>query len=247
MEKDNTENKGLDNVTDEQELENVEGQKAKGFGAFLQGTKNTFDKAKKAAGQGYDFAKEKGSQAIQFCKDHSDVLLGIGGAIIAIGAGILLANRTENDDGYYSDPSDEYSYDKLNQMDYYELREEREKVRMDTQKYGDRWQSLLWRFDNVMRDKPHPMAEQIRSMSNEELQDELNAAREKNNAWYEDHKRDKRTYDEIRNDPEYQEHEREYDVFYQLMLEDQRRYAEANPDKVPYHSEHGWYLPEDDD
>lgn len=74
MEKDNIENKELDAVIDEQEPETAEEKKAKGFGAFLQGAKNTFDKAKEAVGQGYDIAKEKGGQAIQIVKDKSEEL-----------------------------------------------------------------------------------------------------------------------------------------------------------------------------
>ena len=72
MEKNNTENKEMDNVISEQKPEVISEEKVKRFDAFKQGAKNAFEKAKEVADQGYDAAKGKGDQAIQVVKDKGE-------------------------------------------------------------------------------------------------------------------------------------------------------------------------------
>jgi len=72
MEKENTDNKEIENETEELETNPVKEEKTKGLGAFLQGAKGTLEKAKEAIDQGYEVVKEKGGQVVQIVKEKGE-------------------------------------------------------------------------------------------------------------------------------------------------------------------------------
>ena len=188
--------------------------------------------------------QEKWEQTKKFCADHKEEIAF--GAILVV-AGILSANTSDDSDPYDSDEDsdDDYSYNNLRWMSYDELNEIREDVRTDYQ--NDQREELLDRIDSIRYQVGNPKERHARSLSNEELINEFEDARNLYYEEYEIYKHDKRPYEELRHDEDYKKYQLDYDNFYQLMTEKERRYAEEHPDEFPIHREHGWYLPEDDD
>lgn len=143
--------------------------------------------------------------------------------------------------------SNDNNSDDLSNYSYEELKEQREEVRMHCNDYeGDDWRRTLDRYDDAMRNVPRPHRDYCKTLSDDELKVQKQEAF---NDYQESYKNydTKRPYEEYYNDPEFKEIDNKYDKFSDLMLEEQRRNAEKNPDKFPRHREHGLYLPNDDD
>ena len=186
---------------------------------------------------------ESWSKIKQFCIDHKE---GIETAAVSILSFIgIMKTKNSNSISTSSDSNNVFSYDRLRRLSYDELDEIRENVRMNTQ--GTRRDTLLNRIDRVLSEATNPRAEFARSLPNDELQSSLESAKKKYYEGYEKYEHDKRSYAELYQDEDYKKYQKDYDLFNQLRIEKERRYAKEHPDKFPIHREHGWYLPEDDD
>ena len=189
--------------------------------------------------------KEKWERTKEFCSDHKEeIAVGVFVTAMAF-IGIKMASDSDSDSSYDDGSDDDYSLRNLSNKSYDELNEIRENVRMDYQ--NEQREDLLDFIDKIRNTVGNPREKYARSLSDDDLESELEKAR---NLYYEEneaYKRDKRPYAEKRLDEDYKQHSIDYDTFYQLNTEKQRRYAAEHPDKFPVHSEHGWYLPEDDD
>lgn len=185
--------------------------------------------------------REKWEQTKQFCAEHK-IEIGVGAAIVlsVLGISIAVKSGSQNiDDSNY-----DYSPRRLRKMSYDELHKLREMVQMKD--FGPHRTEKLDYIDNVLSNVTNPRAEHARTLSDDELHNELEEARSKFYKEYEIYKRDKRSYAELIQDADYRKYQENYDKFYQLNSEKQRRYAEQHPEKFPIHKEHGWHLPEDD-
>lgn len=126
-----------------------------------------------------------------------------------------ILNTSENNEGC------NYSYKDLWKMDYNKLVEEREKVRQDSTR--DDWRYTLDLFDSVLSQREDPIREYSMTLSDEELEYELNKA-----------------------EAEYHKNGTNYNRFYQLKCERGSRYAKAHPERFPRIREHGYNLYKDE-
>ena len=182
--------------------------------------------------------KEFGAKTKQFFIDHKKpILTGIGvGFGILCAAGARALEISNSDDEY-----DEYRTKNLRNKTYDELQEMRSYVHANTQ--GEQRDELLGTIDEELQYRVNPREKHARSLSDEELNDELERARTILYDGQEKYCRhNKRIYAEMIQDPEFRKFERDSDNFTQLNNEKNRRYAEQNPDHFPVPREHGWNL-----
>ena len=132
-----------------------------------------------------------------------------------------------------------------NNLDYYELRRQREEVRMHPGDYeGDDWRRKLDRYDELIRDIEHPEIQHIQSLSDEELEAQREQTRK---GLQEDYKQfEGKDYSKYYQSNEYQEYNKKQLYMDEILYEMDRRDVKANPEKYPIHREHGRYLPNDE-
>lgn len=135
--------------------------------------------------------------------------------IVSLSAGLAFVYRlfqasNNNEDNSSGNKRRDYSRRELEKMSYNKLEEEREKVRRDTAR--EDWQETLRLFDSVLGNRCHPIREYAQTLSDTELDDEIEKA----------------------------EKEGDYKKVYHLKSERQHRYAEAHPDRPRWTDKNRW-------
>lgn len=187
-----------------------------------------------------------------WCKEHKWlIIITLGIAAIVITALVVLSNRKIQIDIPKVNSTkkldvDNLLNDDLNNSEYYKLKGEREKVRLNPKLYGDCWQAKLWEYDEKIRKANNPYDDYCKSLSNEDLKNKKMELSKYFSNFEKTYNRKGIKFEEYKKDPLYIDIDRKHDLFDSIALELQKRDVEANPDKYPIHREHGWYLPNDE-